>query len=104
MDGHHFAGKENSPVKLPTPVNDHQADLTVSQLDWPKQTRENPDGSPLIAGAGCIRGAVDYILYLVRKGLVWIADMLERLDAFLVAKFGRKWWVGTEFEQFVPKR
>ena len=102
MDEHHFAGKTNSPVTVPAPVNDHQAELTPAQLDWPKETRENPDGSPLLAAAGCVRGFVDWVVYLMKKGLLWVAEMLETLNAFLVDKFGPKWWVGTPLARFAP--
>src|SRR5207245_2592217 len=103
MDGHHVFAEANSPTTIPTPVNDHRAVLNVAQYDWPKKTLENPDGSPLLAAAGCIRGFIDYILYLIKKGLLWVADMMEQLDAYLMEKFGSKWWIGTPLEQFAPK-
>jgi hypothetical protein len=104
MDNHHIAGEANSPVTIPVPVNDHRAELNSAQEDWPKETRENPDGSPLLAAAGCIRGFIDYILYLIEKGLHWVADLLEKLDAHLVNKLGPQWWANTEIEQFAPKQ
>ena len=103
-DDHHFAAKANSPVTIPAPVNDHRAELNVAQYDWPKQTRENPDGSPLLAAAACIRGFIDTVLYLIEKGLHWIADMLEKADAFLTQTHGKKWWTGTEIEKFAPRQ
>ena len=103
-DDHHFAGQRNSSVTIPAPANDHAADLSAAQQDWPKQTRQNPDGSPLIAAAGCVRGFIDTILYLIKQGLLWVADMLEMADAFLTQKFGKRWWIGTEIEQFAPKK
>lgn len=103
-DAHHVAGKSNCNVKLAVPVNDHRAVLSPAQNDWPPKTLENPDGSPLLAGAGHIRGFVDTALYLVEKLLLWTADMLEALDAFLTEKLGKKWWHNTEFEKFSPKR
>lgn len=102
MDDHHPAGEANSPATIPVPVNDHRAELSVAQHDWPKQTRENPDGSPLLAAAGCVRGFIDQIIYLVKKLLLWIPEMLEALDAFLAKKLEPKWWVGTPLEQFAP--
>ena len=103
-DDHHPAGEANSPVTIPVPVNDHRAELNLAQYDWPKKTRENPDGSPLLAAAACIRGFVDTIFYLINELLLLIPEMLETLDAFLVDKLGRKWWVGTELEPFAAKR
>jgi hypothetical protein len=102
-DDHHFAGEANHWLTIPVPVNDHRAELNVSQYDWPKETRENPDGSPLLAAAGCVRGFVDTVVYLIKKGVLWIAEMLEALEKLLLGKFGPEWWVGTPLEEFAPK-
>lgn len=103
-DAHHVAGKSNSKVTISVPVNDHRAILSTAQWDWPKETRENPDCSPLLAAAGCIRGFADILVYLIKELLLWIADMLEALNALLVEKHGPKWWHNTELEKFAPKR
>jgi|SRR5579871_1438644 len=102
-DNHHFAGQANHPATVPIPVNDHRADLNTAQLDWQEKTRKNPDGCPLLAAAGCIRGFVDTVIYLIKKGVLWIAEMLESAHDWLVEQFGPKWWVGTPLEQFAPK-
>ncbi len=104
FDDHHVPGKRNSPVTIPVPVNDHRAELSVAQLDWLKETRENPEGSPLLAAAAGTRGFADTNVYLVEKLLLPNAEMLECLDAYLEKKFGPKWWLNTELEQFAPKR
>jgi hypothetical protein len=102
-DNHHFAMKANSSITVPILVNDHRAELNIAQHDWPKRTRENPEGSPLIAAAACIRGFIDTILYLINTGLHWIADMLETADACLANKLGPQWWKNTELQKFVSK-
>lgn len=102
-DNHHFAMKANSPIAVSIPANDHRADLNAAQYDWPKQTRENTTGSPLIAAAACIRGFIDTILYLIKTGLHWIADMLETADACLAKKLGPQWWKNTELQKFAPR-
>jgi hypothetical protein len=104
LDDHHVAGEANRKETIPVPANDHRAQLSVDQYDWSKQTRENPDGSPLLAAAGSIRGFVDTLVYLIEKFILWAADLLEQLDAYLTVELGSKWWVGTELEQFAPKR
>jgi hypothetical protein len=104
MDKHHPAGEANSPAIVPIPVNDHRAELSEAQYDWPKDTRENPDGSPLLAAAGCIRGFADTVVYLIERLLLWIAIMLEALNAFLLKKLGPTWWLKTELNQFAPER
>ncbi len=101
-DDHHYAGKANDPITLPVPANDHRADLTTAQLEWPKQTRENPDGSPALAGAARVRGFIDKVVYLIRKGLLWVAEMLETLDAALVEHLGPKWWLQIGLPSVAP--
>jgi hypothetical protein len=101
-DNHHPAGKANSPETIPTPVNDHRAELSVAQQDWPKETLLNRDGCPVLKGAACVRGVIDYFHYLIDKCLVWLPEMLEQLSAFLKEKLGSKWWVGSPLEQFAP--
>jgi len=103
IDRHHVFGRANSSTTIPVPVNDHRARLSVAQMDWPRQTLTNEQGSPLLAGAACIRGFIDTVLYLIEKGLLWIADMLEELDEFLREKLGPQWWLKTEIKQFAPK-
>jgi len=103
-DNHHVAGEANNPITIPIPVNDHRAQLNVDQTDWPKETLENPDGSPLLAAAAAIRGFVDTVVYLLEKLLLRHAEILEKVDAYLVRTLGRKWWLKTELRQLAPKR
>jgi hypothetical protein len=51
-----------------------------------------------------LRGCIDTIIYLIEKGLLWLADMLEKLDQVLAKKLGAQWWENTEIEQFAPKK
>ena len=104
MDRHHPGGKANSPVTIPIPANDHKAQLSEHQYDWPKQTLENPDASPLLRAAGCVRGLLDVIPYLVENLLEWVADLLEILDVYLREKLGPNWWAGTSIELALPRR
>jgi hypothetical protein len=104
MDDHHPFGKANDlTTTVPIPVNDHRAELNEAQNDWPTKTLQNPDGSPFLAGAARIRGFIDTVLYLIERGLLWVADMLERADAWATAKLGPKYWVGTPLESFCSK-
>ncbi len=103
-DLHHVAGRANDKTTMPAPLNDHRAELSAAQYNWPKQTLENSDGSPFLRAAACIRGFVDYIIYLVKKMLLWIPEMLEKADAFLRESLGSKWWMNTPIAQFVPTR
>lgn len=102
-DKHHVAGKANSSATITVPVNDHRADLSAAQQDWPKATLQNPDGSPLLKAAAAIRGFIDTVIYLVNKYLLWIPEMLEGLHEFLTMALGQKWWSGIPLERFPPE-
>jgi hypothetical protein len=104
FDAHHPAGGANHPSTLKIPSNDHRSDLSDAQYDWPKDTWKNPQGSPLLAGAACIRGYCDTNTYLTNTLLFWVARLLEALDKCLRERLGPDWWVGTPLEQFAPKR
>lgn len=79
MDKHHPAGRANSPVTIPVPVNDHRAILSIAQYDWPKQTLENPNANPYLQMAGSIRGFLDMQRYIADKLLCPILENLEAL-------------------------
>ena len=102
-DAHHVAGRANSPILILVPVNDHRAELSAAQYDWPRKTLQNPDRSPLLSAAAHIRGFADLIVYLLKAFLLWIADMLELLDTTLERKLGRKWWKNTKLKPFEPR-
>jgi hypothetical protein len=104
FDEHHPAGEANDPTTLPISVNDHRAVLSPQQYEWPPETWENPSGSPVLAGAACMRGYCETESYLLASLLIPRAEMLEALDKFLLARFGADWWVGTEMERFAPNR
>lgn len=97
-DSHHVAGQNNSPVTVEVPVNDHRAVLSPAQYEWPSETLQNADGSPLLSAAGALRGMADYIIYLAEKFFDLIAVMLEELDRWLVGERGPQWWVNTPIE------
>jgi len=101
LDRHHVAGKANSEITIPVPVNDHRARLSADQHDWPRQTLENPNGSPLLVAAASLRGYSDTTIYLLETLLH--PDMLEALDAFLIEKRGPKWWIGTPMEKYARR-
>jgi hypothetical protein len=93
MDLHHIAGQSNHRLAIPVPVNDHRAILTPDMYDWPKATRENPTGSPVLAAAACIRGFCDTVIYLIEKLIHWIAEFLEALDENLERQCGEQYWL-----------
>jgi hypothetical protein len=102
LDRHHIAGRSNSPITIPVPVSDHRARLSVDQYEWPKQTLENPSGSPLLIASASLRGYADTTLYLLE--MLLHPELLEALDAFLIEKLGAKWWIGTPMEKYAKPR
>jgi hypothetical protein len=92
------AGRANHGLTIPIPVNDHRSVLSNAQHEWPQRTLKNPDRSPLLAAAACIRGLIDTIKYLLDELILWIATFLEKLDAALTEYFGRRWWTQFGFE------
>jgi hypothetical protein len=102
-DAHHIAGQANDPMVLSVFANDHRAELSVAQQEWPAQTLQNPDRSPLLTAAARIRGFVDTSIYLMQHFLLPAAVLLEFLDTMLERELGRKWWKNTKLESFEPK-
>jgi hypothetical protein len=102
-DNHHIAGRANSDITIAIPVNDHRAELSEAQQDWPKKTLENPGRTPFLSGAAHVRGFVDMNGYMAEQFLLWIAEMLELLDTILEQKLGQGWWKRTKLRRFEPK-
>jgi len=100
-EGHHIAGKANSPIEIEVPTKDHRA-LTEAQYEWPPGALGNADGSPLIAAAGFLDGTAEFIEQLIVRGLHYIAEFLRKLDAWLRDHCDQLWWKGTEFDGWQP--
>lgn len=101
-DEHHPQGEANGSFTVSVPVNEHRAELTPAQQDWPKETLNNPRGSPLLKGAARVRGFIDTLYNLIKRLLGWIPEMLEQLDALLTKLFGARWWERLGFAFVVP--
>jgi hypothetical protein len=100
-EAHHIAGKANSPIEIEVPANTHRTKLSEAQYEWPPKTLQNPDGSPLLAAAGGIRGTCNIIVELIVGMFEACAEFLENLDAWMREKYG-KWWVDSPFEGWQP--
>jgi hypothetical protein len=104
IDAHHVTGRANDPTTISIPTNDHVAELSERQRDWPELTLRNPDRDPLLRAAACVRGCFDTVVYLAQSLLLWTADLLEALSAHLTATRGRFYWRGTPLDAFAPVR
>lgn len=103
FDDHHPSGQSNNSATVAVFVNDHRAELSPSQYEWPEETWNNPARSPLRAGAADMRGFTETDSYLFALLIIPQAEMLETLDSFLLKRLGPNWWIGTEMECFAPK-
>lgn len=101
MESHHIAGEANSPIRVEVPITDHRK-LSDAQYEWPPGVGSNTDGSPLLAAAGFLSGAADFIEILIVNGIRQIAEFLRRLDAWLRGHAGTQWWKGTDFDGWQP--
>jgi hypothetical protein len=100
IESHHIAARANSPVTIDVPINDHQL-LSEAQREWPPRTMQNPDGSPLIALAGSLRGLADLLGELFVRFMHSLADLAESVDGWLRHQYG-PWWKGTQFDGWQP--
>jgi hypothetical protein len=88
---HHPAGRHNHPTTVAIPGNDHRV-VDDHKTDWPRDTLRNPDGSPLLRAAGCLRGWLDTLRVIMDRTVGWIPPFLEQLDRWLTDLLGRGWW------------
>ncbi len=88
---HHPAGRNNSPVTVPIPANDHRV-LSDMQRAWPESTLRNPDGSPLLVAAAMLRGWLDVLQLIIERTVGRIPPFLEALDRGLRSELGERWW------------
>jgi len=91
IEGQHPAGRPNHPATVPMPGNDHRV-VDDHKNDWPRQTLRNPEGSPLLRAAACLRGWLDTLRLIVERTVGWIPPFLEQLDRWLTDQLGRGWW------------
>jgi len=99
-DGHHLGAEANSPITVEVPIKDHRI-VTEAQYEWPPGTQQNPDGSPLIALAGCLRGIADFIGELITAFINRLAETAEDIDAWLRQQHGL-WWKGGPYDGWQP--
>jgi hypothetical protein len=76
--------------------------LSAAQDGWPRTTLQNPDGSPLLAATGLLRGLGDLLTDFIARFIGSCAELFEELDAWLREQHGM-WWKGTSFEGWQPK-
>jgi hypothetical protein len=97
VEDHHPAGQHNMPETVRIPGNDHRV-LSEMQRTWPEETLRNPDGSPLLRMAACVRGWIDVLYLIIERVVGWIPRSLERLDALLTERDGSGWWGPLGYE------
>ncbi len=91
VEQQHPQGQANGPNTVPIPGNDHRV-IDDRKRDWPRDTLRNPDGSPLLRAAACLRGWLDTLRHVVDETVGWIPAFLELIDRWLVQLLGARWW------------
>jgi len=97
VEQQHVAGQHNRPETVPMLGNDHRAH-DAHKLTWPPQTLRNPDGSPLLRAAACIRGWLDLLRVILDRTVGWVPAFLEYLHDWLVSRLGATWWHDLDFD------
>ena len=92
VEQHHVAGRHNSDVTVPLPLNEHRLASDMQQ-DLPQRALRNPDSSPLLKASSSIRGFLDILRLIIDRVLGWIPEYLEKLDTSLTSLFGQRWWM-----------
>jgi hypothetical protein len=90
VEGHHYAGRANDPLRIPMPINAHRA-VSDEQLTWDERTLRNPTGSGLRAAAAALRGRAAVDRQMSARIDSWVPDYLEQLDVKLTERFGENW-------------
>lgn len=91
VEQQHPAGKANHDATVAIPGNDHRI-IDDRKHDWPRDTLRNPNGSPLLRAAACLRGWLDTLHDIIERTVAWIPLFLETLDAWLQQMHGPAWW------------
>ena len=92
IEDQHPSGRHNDArFTVPFTGNLHRA-TDDGKKDWPKKTLHNPEGSPALKAAACVRATGDWLLMIVGCLLGWVALFLEWLDERLTDLHGRRWW------------
>lgn len=87
----HPAGRHNRPETVPLLGNDHRV-WDAYKASWPERTFRNPEGSPLLRAAACVRCWLDLLLVIVHRTVGWVPTYLEQLDDWLGREMGPRWW------------
>jgi hypothetical protein len=68
------------------------ASSTTTRTTGPGTRCANPDGSPLLCAAACLRGWLDTLRLIIDRTVGWIPPFLEQLDEWLAHQLGHGWW------------
>ena len=63
-DQHPLGHHNDEQFSMPFLGNLHRA-MDDGKRDWPERTLTNPDGSPLLKAAACVRSACDWLRMIV---------------------------------------
>lgn len=88
----HPAGQHNDPAfTVPFLGNLHRL-MDEPKRDWPERTLRNPEGSPMLKAAACVRAVSDWLRLIIERLLGWVPTFLEAVDAAFTEQHGPRWW------------
>jgi hypothetical protein len=102
VEQQHVAGRHNRPETVAMLGNDHRVADAYKHIDWPVDTLRNPDGSPLLRAAACVRGWLDLLRLVIDRTVGWVPAFLEHLNTWLNVQLGARWWDGLDFDTGMP--
>ncbi len=104
VEQQHTLGRKIDPdMEVTMAGNDHRI-MDSYKDQWPKETRENPDGSPALLAAAYLRVPFDWLIMIAKRYLEPVFLWLEALDSLFCEKLGRRWWVGLGLPDIYSRR
>ncbi len=92
VERHHPAGRKNNPkMEVTMAANDHRV-MDDYKVDWPEETRRNPEGSPALRAAANLRSARDWLVMIAERLLAPVIAWLEALEKCMRKRHGPRWW------------
>lgn len=88
----HPAGRRNDPTFVVPMLGNLHRLMDEDKHDWPERTLRNPEGSPMLKGAACVRAVNDWLRLIIERLLGWLPEFLEAADAALTQQHGLRYW------------
>jgi len=92
VERQHPAGRRNDPTFVVPMLGNLHRLMDEDKRDWPERTLRNPEGSPMLKAAACVRAVADWLRLIIERLLGWVPTFLEAVDAAFTERHGPRWW------------